>query len=491
MTKENLLLIIGGYFLALYAISKLIKSDGSNDSFFTGKRSSKWYLVAFGMIGTSLSGVTFISVPGWVGSNAMAYMQVVLGYFIGYAIIAQVLLPLFYKSKITSIYSILEESMGKEGRLSAAIFFQLSRILGASFRLYLVCIVLNNFLLADYNLPFWVSVIISIGLILVYTQKGGIKTIVITDTIQTLFMLLAVGVSLYAILSQLDMSIMELIQVSGEKGYTEIFNFNDVRESGHFLKQFFGGALIALTMTGLDQDMMQKNLSCKSLKESQKNMWTFSTVLIFVNAVFLLFGAALLVFASEKGIALPSKTDEIFPMLALDNHLGVWPQVLFALGLIAAAYSSADSAIAALTTSMYCDVLSYDKKLSGKEAIRKRKLVQTLVCVLVFVVIVLFNAYNEQSVIGQLLYAATYTYGPILALFAMHILKIEVKFRPVIYAAVIISPVLCYLLNVYDTEILGGYDFGYEMLLVNALLTMILCVVPNYFLPNKTVNKQA
>lgn len=489
MTKEHLLLIIGGYFLALYAISKLIKSDGSNDSFFTGKRSSKWYLVAFGMIGTSLSGVTFISVPGWVGSNAMAYMQVVLGYFVGYAIIAQVLLPLFYKTKLTSIYSVLEQSLGKEGRLSAAIFFQLSRILGASFRLYLVCIVLNNFLLADYNLPFWVSVIISIGLILVYTQKGGIKTIVITDTIQTLLMLLAVGVSLFAILSQLDMSVFQLIEVSGNKGYTDIFNFNDIKESGHFMKQFFGGALIALTMTGLDQDMMQKNLSCKSLKESQKNMWSFSTVLIFVNAVFLLFGAALLVFATEKGIALPNKTDEIFPMLALDNHLGVWPQILFALGLIAAAYSSADSAIAALTTSMYCDVLSYDKKHTGDKAVKMRKVVQVAVCALVFVVIVVFNAYNEQSVIGQLLYAATYTYGPILALFAMHMMGVQVRVRPAIYFAVIIAPITCYILNLYDKDWLGGYDFGYEMLLVNAALTMVMCVLPNYFLANKTVNK--
>lgn len=489
MSKENLLLIIGAYFLLLYAISKLVKSDGSNDAFFTGNRSSKWYLVAFGMIGTSLSGVTFISVPGWIGDNAMAYMQVVFGYFIGYAIIAQVLLPLFYKSKITSIYSILEESMGKEGRLSAAIFFQISRILGASFRLYLVCIVLNNFLLADYNLPFWVSVIISIGLILLYTQKGGIKTIVITDTIQTFLMLLAVAVSLYAILNSLDISLIELLEKSSEKGYTKIFNFDNIKESGHFAKQFIGGALIALTMTGLDQDMMQKNLSCKNLRESQINMWSFSTVLVFVNAVFLVFGAALFLFATENSIALPSKTDEIFPMLALDNHLGVWPQVLFALGLIAAAYSSADSAIAALTTSMYCDIFSFDVKYSGKKAVSKRKLVQAAVCVLVFVVIVAFNAYNEQSVIAQLLYAATYTYGPILALFIMHMLKIKVRAKKGIYFAVVLSPVLCFVLSQNDIQWLGGYDFGYEMLLVNALLTMLLCVVPNMFLPKQTVNQ--
>lgn len=488
MSKGNLLLIVFAYFVLLYIISKLVKSDGSNDSFFTGNRNSKWYLVAFGMIGTSLSGVTFISVPGAVSTGAMGYMQVVLGYFVGYALIAQVLLPLFYKSKITSIYSVLEESFGREGRLSAAVFFQISRVIGASFRLYLVCIVFNNFLLADYNLPFWVSVILSIALIFIYTNRGGIKTIVITDAIQTIFMLTAVALGLWVILDGLDISLITLFDKATEQGYAKVFNFNDIKESGHFAKQFFGGALIAFTMTGLDQDMMQKNLSCRNLMESQRNIWSFSTILIFVNAMFLVFGAALLVFASEKGLSLPERSDEIFPFLAVNNHLGIALQILFTLGLIAAAYSSADSAIAALTTSLYCDIFSYDTKLTGKASVTMRKRMQLVVCVMVFFVIVAFNAYNEQSVIAQLLYAATYTYGPILGLFLMHLLKIQVKNRLAIYAAVILAPISCYLLNIYDTQFLGGYDFGYEMLLVNALLTIGLCTLPN-ILSKQAVNK--
>lgn len=487
MQPLHLLIIIAAYFGVLYLISKYtVSTDASNQSFFTGNRSSKWYLVAFGMIGTSLSGVTFISVPGWVNTQGMAYLEVVFGYFVGYMLIAYVLLPLFYKNNITSIYEVLEEHFGKIGRQISAFFFIVSRVLGASFRLYLVCLVLDEFILGAFDIPFWVSVLISLFLIFIYTNKGGIKTIVITDSFQTAFMLLAVVVCLFSISNITGLSFTEIFDKASAEGLTTAFSNTDWLSDKHFLKTFVGGILIAFTMTGLDQDMMQKNLSCKNEKESRRNIWWFSTSLIFVNMMFLFFGCALAVFANEMQVSLPESTDRIFPFLAVNNYLGVAAQILFVLGLVAAAYSSADSAVAALTTSIYNDILGLDPNSSDTT---KRKYIQIMVCVLLFIVIVVFSAISNDAVIGQLLSAATFTYGPILALFILRIKNWKIESKEAVVIACLIAPVICYLLKSFP-EVLGGYKIGYELLLINALLCIAIMLVINKLVgTDKAVNK--
>ena len=367
ITPAFILFLIVGYFFVLMVISFLVSKEDSNETFFTANRNSPWYLVAFGMVGASLSGVTFISVPGWVQASQFTYFQVVLGYLIGYIIVAYILLPVYYNNNVTSIYEYLSIRFGKKSHFAGAFFFFLSRVLGASFRLFLVSIVLQQFIFKTWNVPFEVTVVISIILIWIYTQKGGIKTIVFTDTLQTSLMILSVILSIYYINEALGFTFYEFIFSKELSNYSQVFVCDSILSRNYFIKSILGGAFVTICMTGLDQDMMQKNLSCRNLKDAQKNMVVFSFVLVFVTGLFMLLGALLYIYAGKQGINVPyvdgsPKTDLLFPEIALNGNLGFGVAITFILGLIAAAYSSADSALTSLTTSFCVDFLNFEKK---------------------------------------------------------------------------------------------------------------------------------
>lgn len=458
-----------GYFLLLILISYFTSRGADNDAFFSGKKQSHWFLVAFGMIGASLSGVTFISVPGWVGATQFSYMQVVFGYFFGYIVIATVLMPMYYRLNLVSIYTYLNDRFGFYSYKTGASFFILSRVIGSSFRLFLVANVLQLLVFNQWGVPFYATVAITIILIWLYTFKGGIKTIVWTDTLQTLFMLISVGITIYIISTKLGLGAGELYNEIKTSDYSQIFFFDDWNDKRHFVKNFFSGMFITIVMTGLDQDMMQKNLTCKNIGDAKKNMFTFSFVLIFVNLAFLILGALLFIYANKVGLQIPERTDDLFPLIA-SEHLPTFAGVLFVLGLIAAAYSSADSALTALTTSVCIDFLSIDKKpQEKKEIIRKR--VHLLVSFVMFLTILIFNLISDESVISSLFKAAGYTYGPLLGLYAFGLFtKLNVKdnWVPLIC---IISPIASFLLNMYSVELFNGYQFNFEILIVNGLLT--------------------
>jgi len=425
MTATQILILIAAYFGVLMLISYLTGKNDSNDTFFKAGKQSPWYVVAFGMVGASLSGVTFISVPGWVEGSQFSYLQVVLGYFAGYFVVAYVLLPVYYRLNVTSIYEYLAERFGVVSHKTGAFFFFLSRVLGAAFRLFLVAIVLQQFVFDAWNVPFEVTVILSIVLIWIYTNRGGIKTIVWTDTLQTLFMIVAVILSIYFINQELGWSFTEFLASEELEKYSKVFVTDSFLERSHLLKSFFGGMFITICMTGLDQDMMQKNLTCKSLKDAQKNMVSFSIVLVIVTALFMLLGALLFIYARQNGIAIPlmdgkPKTDLLFPEIALNSGLSITLAITFMLGLIAAAYSSADSALTSLTTSYCIDFLDIEKKPKERQkAIRKR--VHILMSAMLVVVIIIFKHILDRNVIDSLLTVAGYTYGPLLGLFAFGI----------------------------------------------------------------------
>jgi len=470
MSPTLVITIISTYFLMLILISYFTSRSADSTTFFTGNRQSPWFLVAFGMIGASLSGITFISVPGQVGEMQFSYLQMVLGYLLGYLVIGTVLMPLYYKLNLISIYTYLEGRFGYWAYKSGAIFFLLSRIVGSSLRLFVVASVLQLALFDSWGLPFSLTVLITIILIWVYTFRGGIKTIVWTDTLQTFFMLTAVITSIYLIKDQLDISFGGMIDVIERSEYSQAFYW-DWHDSKHFIKQFMSGAFIAIVMTGLDQDMMQKNLTCRNIEEAQKNMFWFSIIIVFVNLLFLSLGVLLYVYAANKGIALPGRSDDLFPLLALD-HFSVFAGITFLLGITAAAYSSADSALTALTTSFCVDILGFGNWDSEKHK-RDRILVHLGFSLLLFVVILIFRAINDQSVISAVFTIAGYTYGPILGLFAFGLFtRIEVRDNLVLPVC-LASPIVSYLLNIYSEELLGGYNFGYEILMVNGLLTFI------------------
>lgn len=456
----------------LVVVGRITSKGASNDDFFIGKRNSPWPIVAFGMIGASLSGVTFISVPGWVGNTQFSYMQMVLGYLVGYTFIALVLMPLYYRLNLTSIYSYFEERFGMVSYKTGASFFLLSRTIGSAFRLYLVANVLQLAVFDALGIPFVVTVIATILLIWVYTAEGGIKTIIWTDTLQTIFMLLAVILTIFAIGNELNLGFIELITTVRDSEYSRVFFMENGNGPKYFWKQFLGGAFIAVVMTGMDQDMMQKNLSCKNIGDAQKNMFSFSIVLVFVNLLFLSLGALLYIFAKEKGIEIPTRTDDLYPLLATAGHLPIAIGILFILGLIAAAYSSADSALAALTTSFCIDILDIGKRPKEKQtSIRKR--VHVLVSVVMVLVILIFRAVNNDSVISAVFTAAGYTYGPLLGLFVFGMvtkLGVRDKLTPVVC---ILSPIICYVLNMNSEAWLGGYKFGFELLILNGSITFL------------------
>ncbi|MEE3112880.1 MAG: sodium:solute symporter [Bacteroidota bacterium] len=470
MNANIILLIFIIYFIVLLFISRLTTKNSNFYDFFNANRSSPWFLVAFGMIGTSLSGVTFISVPGEVGNSNFSYFQVVLGYLLGYFVIASVLLPLYYRYNLVSIYSYLDQRFGSYSYRTGSFFFLLSRTIGASFRLFLVAGVLQIAIFNDLGFPFSFSVLVTILLIWIYTFKGGIKTIVWTDALQTLFMLSAVIITIVIILNKMNISLVESYSLIRSSEFSQIFHFN-WKESNDFFKQFISGAFIAIVMTGLDQDMMQKNLTCRNLSEAQKNMFWFCVILVFANLLFLCLGALLYLYSNFIGFTVPERTDDLYPLLAL-NHLGDFTSVVFILGIIAAAYSSADSALTSLTTAFCIDFLNFDKiKDTNRKKVRLS--VHLGFSIILFAVIMIFNSINDESVINSIFKAAGYTYGPLLGLFSFGVFtkyKIKDKFS---FWVCITSPALTYLINIYSEELLFGYKFGFELLLLNGLLTFI------------------
>lgn len=470
MSASLVLGIIAGYFGLLLLIAFYTSRNSNQESFFTGNRNSPWYVVAFGMIGASLSGVTFISVPGQVVTAHFSYMQVVMGYLPGYMVIAFVLMPLYYRLQLVSIYGYLEERFGFFSYKTGAFFFLISRTFGASARLYLAATVLQLAIFDAWHIPFAVTVAITILLIWVYTFKGGIKTVVWTDTLQTATMLITVVITIYFIAQELNYSFSELVQVIYESPLSNIW-ITDTYSAHFWLKDVLSGALIAMTMTGLDQDMMQKNLTCRNLKDAQKNMIWFTITLLFVNLLFLCLGATLYLYATANAIEIPARTDTFFPMLAL-NHFSTWLGVLFIIGVIAAAYSSADSALTALTTSFCYDFLNFKHQSPKKRKYISRR-IHIAFSVMMFVVIVLFQWLNSSDVITAVLSIAGYTYGPLLGLFVFGMLSnksVTDKFVPLVCVA---SPLLCFVLQQNSEKWFGGYKIGFELIALNGFLTVL------------------
>ncbi len=509
LTPGLILGVIAAYFLLLLVISFLTGRDERNEIFFLAGRQSPWYLVAFGMIGASLSGVTFISIPGAVGATpelmgeltgestrrlniSFSYMQVVFGYLLGYMFITFVLLPLYYRMQLTSIYTYLNKRFGERSYKSGAFFFLLSRTLGASLRLFLVAIVLHKFVLGPMNISFGLTVMVTIALIWVYTFRGGIKTIVWTDTLQTLFMLVAVVLTILAIGKQMNMNIGDLVTMVRKSDYSQIFFFENAwSDPNNFFKQFISGALITIVMTGLDQDMMQKNLSCKTLRQSQTNMISFSIVLVFVNLLFLTLGALLYLFGSSIGVTpdvenieLTSKvkvlTDQYYPLLVFE-HLPPATGIIFILGLIAAAYSSADSALTSLTTSFCVDFLGFEKsEKDEKSKKRTRFIVHFGFSILIFLIILGLRASSNDAVITILFKVAGYTYGPLLGLFAFGIFTQYKIYDKWVWVVCLGAPVLSYIFNLFAPYLLGGLTLGFLVLAVTGILTFLGLWVISY-----------
>jgi Na+/proline symporter len=475
--------IIVIYFFSLMLISYLTSRGSDNEDFFIGGRKSPWFVVAFGMIGASLSGVTFISVPGWVEGSQFSYMQMVFGYFFGYVVIAFVLMPMYYKLRLTSIYGYLERRFGVHAYKTGSAYFLLSRTIGASFRLFLVSIVLHQFLMAAFGIPFWATIVITIGLIWIYTYQGGIKTIVWTDTLQTASMLIAVIATILFIGHKLDFQLGDMIGAIRDSEFSKTWFFSGGwSDSRNFFKQFLSGMFIAIVMTGLDQDMMQKNLSCKNIRDAQKNMMSFSTILIFANLLFLSLGALLYIFAEHNGIPMPVRmvgeearaaSDLLYPTIALE-YLNPAIGIAFIIGLVAAAYSSADSALTALTTSFCIDILNFEKRPYSEDKKRQlRLLVHVGFSILLFFVIMIFWYINNEAVISALFTAAGYTYGPLLGLYAFGFYidrRVKDVWIPVIC---ILSPAITYIIDLFSEEIFWGYNFGFELLILNGIITFI------------------
>jgi len=486
MSSTTILIFIFVYFGLLLFISNVISKKGQdNDSFFKANKNSKWYLVAFGMIGTALSGVTFISVPGEVGSpngEQFKYFQFVLGNAIGFIIIAKVLLPLYYRMNLTSIYSYIEQRMGVRSYKTAASIFLVSRTISSAFRLYLVVIVLQRYVFNDFNIPFPVTVLLALALIFLYTFRSGLKTIIITDTLQTFFLVSSVFITIYFVCDSLNLTVLESVSTIQKSNYSKIFFFDDFFTSKyHFVKQILGGMFVTIAMTGLDQDLMQKNLSCKNIGEAQKNMFTFTGIFVLINIIFLSLGALLYIYASKNNVEIPldlttgkPRTDLLFPEIAL-NHLSIVPAFFFLLGIIAATFATTDSALTALTTSFCVDFLGMDKaeNLDNNKNVKIRHWVHFAFSILLFLVIIVLNSFNDASVVALIFRAASYTYGPLLGLYAFGLLQksrlVNDKLIPLIC---VISPILTYFLSEHSAQLIG-YTFDNELIIVNGLFTYI------------------
>jgi SSS family transporter len=476
MTPSQILFALIGYFLILITISWITSKNNDKTSFYTGNRKSPWFLVAFGMIGASLSGVTFLSVPGWVANSHFGYLQTVLGYMVGYLIIAQILIPLYYRQNLTSIYTYLENRFGENSYKTGAAYFILSRIIGASFRLFLVAGVLHTFVFDPFGIPFWGAVAITIILIFLYTSKSGIKTVVYTDTLQTTFLIAAVILTLIFMINDLNWSLGDTVSNLVNDPNTQIFHW-DGNSSNVFWKQFLGGAFIALAMTGLDQDMMQKNLSINSIRNAQKNIYIQMALFIVINVIFLSLGALLYNYVDVKELDFVGKSDELFSFVAM-QHATPIVSVAFIIGLVAAAYSSADSALTALTTSFCVDFLGYER--SKPTDIKKRRWVHIGFAFILFITILIFNAINNEAVIKELFRAAGFTYGPLLGLFSFGILtknKINDKY------VVVITLISILLTGIYFYGVpmlVERFEAGFELIIINGFFTYILLHFNSY-----------
>ena len=471
MEPISILLLILGYFGLLILISSLIsKKDEGNDAFFKANKNSPWYLVAFGMIGASLSGVTFISVPGKVEASQFVYFQLVLGYIVGYFVIGTVLLPLYYRLNLTSIYTYLGDRFGRNAYKTGAWFFIISRTVGSNLRLMLVADVLQTLVFDKLNVPYWITVTVTILLIWVYTNKSGIKTIIWTDTLQTLFMLIAVVFCIVTVSQDLGLNITNISGFMEESDFSKTFFFEDISSPNYFWKQFLSGAFIAIVMTGLDQDMMQKNLTCRSLKDAQKNMFWFTIVLTFVNFLFLVMGLLFTEYALKYNI--DAHKDQLFPILA-NEYLGIGVAFFFILGLIAAAYSSADSALTSLTTSFSIDILEIEKKYDSLKQVVIRKQIHKMFVVVSVLVILGFKYFVEDaSIIDKVLKFAGFTYGPLLGLYSFGLFtkwNVKDKWVPMVAITAVLTSII---LNLYS-ESWFGFAFGFEILIVNGLLTFV------------------
>lgn len=467
--KESLILIIlACYFGILMLISYLTGKKSNNKTFFTGNKQSPWILVAFGMIGTSISGVTFVSVPGMPLSIDMTYMQTVLGFSVGYLVVAHLLLPLYYKLNLTSIYTYLRDRFGNRAYKTGASFFLLSKIIGAAARLYIVVLILQHYVFDRWQVPFIVTTGGIVLLIWLYSHKSGIKTIVWTDALQTFFLLGALVLIIHTVMNDLNFDFTTMIRTVMADERSHIFVFDDWYTKQNFFKQFISGIFITIVMSGLDQDMMQKNLSCRTLKDSQKNMYSYGMAFIPVNLLFLSLGILLAVYAETKNISLPALSDEMLPMFAT-QYLGSAVIVFFSIGIIAAAFSSADSALTALTTSFCIDILDVEK-FEENRAEKIRKLTHISISVLFILIILVIKAVNNKSIIDAIYIIASYTYGPLLGLFSFGLftkLKADDKWIPYI---AFISPIFCFLLDLVTTRY-TDYRFGYELLMMNGLFT--------------------
>lgn len=477
MSPVWIAIILVGYFALLLIISKITSRGANNESFFIGNRQSPWYIVAIGMLGASISGVTFISVPGWVLSSQFAYMQMVFGYLAGYHVIIWILLPLYYKLRLTSIYTYLGQRFGFWSYKSGAFYFLLSRTIGSAARLFIVSAVLQMTLFDALNIPFWANVLITIGLIWLYTYRGGIKTIIWTDSLQALLLVSALVLTIVFVLKDLNLGLLEAWGRIREEGMGQIFFWEDFAgDRKHFIKYFLGGMFITITMTGLDQDMMQKNLSCRTLRESQKNMFWSSLAYIPINFLFLMLGGLLILFAAAQQIGIPGLADDLYPMIAMQGYLHPAVSVVFIIGLVAAAFSSADSAMTALTTSITIDILN---KGASEEAItRKTRYRVHLVLSAVFLaIILLFRSLSNKSIIDTIFTIAGYTYGPLLGLFVFGMFtRWQVRDR-LVPLVVLISPIATFLAQLYSGRLFNGYVFGFELLLFNGLVTFLLLLL--------------
>ena len=473
MNEALTAITILAYFLLLLVVSKLTGKDATNDSFFRAGRKSPWFLVAFGMIGASVSGVSFVSVPGYVGVTQMTYLQMCLGFFLGYLIIAFVLLPMYYRRGLTTIYTYLGQRFGGASHKTGTIFFLLSKMTGACARFFLVCLILQQFVFNAIGISFVFTVLIMLLLVWLYTRRAGIRTLVYTDTLQTLSMLTALVVVTVLIARQMGLDFNGLCSMVTESHYGRIFVFDDLMSKQSFWKQFLSGVFVAIVMTGLDQDMMQKNLTCKNLREAQKDMCSYGICFIPVNLLFLVLGVLLYTFAASQGIATPQKTDELFPMLVQGGYFGYGVTILFVLGIAAAAFSSVDSALTALTTSFCIDILDIEQKnVDEQKAVRVRRMVHIGVVALFVVFTLIFKALNNTSVIDAIYIMASYTYGPLLGLFSFGLFTKRLprdRFVPVVC---VLSPLICYSLSVLVPK-WTGYHFGYELLMLNGLLTFM------------------
>jgi len=461
-----------GYFIIIFLISFITGKRAGNFGFFLGNRKSPWYIVAIGMIGASISGVTFVSVPGWVITSQFSYLQMVFGYLIGYFVIANVLMPLYYRLNIISIYGYLEKRFGFYSYKTGASFFLISRLVGSAVRLYLASSVLHFTVFSNCHIPFFVTVVITLLLIWLYTYRGGVKTIVWTDSVQAIMFLTAVIITIFQIADALNLNFKTLVDTIYRNPLSKTFFFdNFLSDPNHFIKQFVSGIFIAIVMTGLDQDMMQKNLSCKNINDAKKNMYWYSFALLPVNIIFLSLGVLLVIFANSKGIPIPDKTDNLYPMIATSNLLSPIVTVLFIIGLMAAALSSADSALTALTTSFTVDILNIQNKFNEEKTKKIRTLVHFALSILLILIIIIFDIINDESVISATFRIAGYTYGPLLGLFAFGLTnKKSIKDKYVPFIA-IVSPIVCYFINKFSAIIIPNYKFGFELLLINGLLT--------------------